>query len=203
MIKRGNKKVNLKINSHYNFFPKSRKASHVGIVLSFIIFVTFLVFLYSILEPSLNVERDKQALLDHLKIDLLKMFEEDLVIVTVEVKKEGNCLSINRGEFGVEENWGLIVKDEFGIIDEIISDGKKILWLYYSKEFEDSSMNGDSCVDTKIKTVDENKYIFKTKVDELVLNYTNDLEILRTELEIPEDSGFGFRLLDKERIVSA
>jgi len=198
---------------------KNKKASHVGIVLSFIIFVTFLVFLYTILEPSLNVERDKEALLEHLKTDLLEMFEEELIIVTIKIDDSvdigGDCVQFNNmGSQTSGKN--LIVKGkddvalkykwqgEVNLLTEFNTE--RFFKIFYSEEFEEEDDSFAHCTpispnDYSGTFVSESKYIFKTKVDKLVLNYTNDLKILRTELKIPEDSGFGFRLLDKERIV--
>ena len=54
-----------------NFFQKNRKGSHVGVVVSFVVFVTFLVFLYLIIQPATIRERDKQYILDYLKLNLV------------------------------------------------------------------------------------------------------------------------------------
>ena len=38
---------------------KSKKGSHVGVVVSFVIFVTFLIFLYTIIQPATVREKDR------------------------------------------------------------------------------------------------------------------------------------------------
>ena len=89
---------------------KSKRGSHVGVVLSFVMFVTFLIFLYSILEPQLKVERDKEAFLEYLKRDLVQNFYEELTVVITksvhELESQGNlvnqnCMSIPVGEIDV------------------------------------------------------------------------------------------------------
>ncbi|MCK4647518.1 hypothetical protein KAT24_01145 [Candidatus Pacearchaeota archaeon] len=52
-----------------------KKGSHVGMMLSFVIFVTFLVFLYSILQPVIKIRQDKKLILDSLIIELAKMLD--------------------------------------------------------------------------------------------------------------------------------
>ena len=48
-----------------------KRGSHVGVVISFVIFVTFLAFLYSILQPTTIRERDRQYVLDYLSLNLI------------------------------------------------------------------------------------------------------------------------------------
>ena len=51
----------------------SKKGSHVGVVVSFVIFVTFLVFLYTIVQPATVREKDRQYLLDYLTLNLIEI----------------------------------------------------------------------------------------------------------------------------------
>lgn len=49
----------------------NKKGSHVGMMLSFVIFITFIVFLYSILQPLLTMRQNKEFALESLKIELV------------------------------------------------------------------------------------------------------------------------------------
>ena len=55
-----------------------KKGSHVGIMLSFVIFVTFLVFLYSVIQPIIKTGQEKKISLDSLKIELVIILDPDL-----------------------------------------------------------------------------------------------------------------------------
>jgi hypothetical protein len=57
---------------------RGKKGSHIGIMLSFGIFVTFLVFLYSILQPVIEKEQDKKLILNDLILSLVEMFDSNL-----------------------------------------------------------------------------------------------------------------------------
>ncbi len=50
-----------------------KKGSHVGMMLSFIIFITFFVFLYTVLQPIIKTEQNKKLILDSLEIELVEM----------------------------------------------------------------------------------------------------------------------------------
>ena len=45
----------------------NKKGSHVGLVLSFVIFVVFLIFMYPLVGPALETKGDKQYLLEPLE----------------------------------------------------------------------------------------------------------------------------------------
>jgi len=49
---------------------KSKRGSHVGRVLSFVIFITFFVYFYSLLAPEAFADKDKDALLNYLEIEI-------------------------------------------------------------------------------------------------------------------------------------
>ena len=53
---------------------KNRKkgGTHVGMMLSFVIFITFITFLYTIIQPSIQVQKSKQVTLDVLKENLIR-----------------------------------------------------------------------------------------------------------------------------------
>ncbi|MDO8622694.1 MAG: hypothetical protein Q7R52_00440 [archaeon] len=44
-----------------------KRGSHIEMILSFVVFVTFLVFLYSIIAPSIKQQKDKDYLLEYLQ----------------------------------------------------------------------------------------------------------------------------------------
>ena len=58
--------------------------THVGVVLSFVIFVTFLVFIYSSLADPVISQSSKQSILNNLKLQLFgKIYVEDFIIFTI------------------------------------------------------------------------------------------------------------------------
>jgi hypothetical protein len=52
-------------------------------ILSFVIFVTFLVFLYSALEPAIKTQKEKDSLLDFLEVEIINNMTRDLTVSIV------------------------------------------------------------------------------------------------------------------------
>lgn len=63
-----------------NFY---KKGSHVGMMISFVIFVTFLVFLYSILQPVIKIRQNKELVLDSLKTELVNMLDSPTSVTEI------------------------------------------------------------------------------------------------------------------------
>ncbi len=64
---------------------KNKKGSHVGVVLSFAIFVMFLVFFYTAISPSLRSNQEKQNLLNYLEIELKEEMATELTELTIDL----------------------------------------------------------------------------------------------------------------------
>ena len=200
--------------SHLN-----KRGSHVGVVLSFVIFVTFIIFLYSITEPAMRMQRDKESLLDYLKIELIKRFSANLTSVAVMTNKtvKESCVELVNLTEEVEVDSHLIIKDEKGdislakisgndlFIDRVIYESELVFFkIYNSEEFEaldEGAMEG--CKELKrdekgyiIGLVRTDEYIFEKKIIDLINEYETNYDNLKTnELKIPSGSEFGFSLI--------
>ena len=98
-----------------------KRGSHVGVVLSFVIFVTFLIFLYSIVEPTITTQRDKESLLDYLKIELMERFSTDLTTATISINRTWyvyNCVKLMNLTEEIEIDSHIIVKNKLGNISK-------------------------------------------------------------------------------------
>src|SRR4030042_3612897 len=192
-----------------------KKASHVGIVLSFVIFVTFLIFLFSIIQPVTNVETGKQDLVKYLKTELVKEFIDDLTISTLSIDYSGGgCIKIDVVEG--TENLGVIVKDTENekLLNssiknkklEIKIDGSKSLKVSYSSQFEIGN-NLPDCIE-----IGNNDYvtgltrtesqIFSSKIINLseFMSSVENYEKVKDKLKIPLGDNFGFIFEDGNRI---
>jgi len=196
---------------------KDRRASHVGVVVSFVIFITFLFFLYSILEPVTNRERDKQYILDYLKLSLIEESTENYTSVTIVVNSATTKTCINIQNIADDEippgvRDKLIIKNEEGdtLQYEIQGQGIEIktgtgfvgiLKVYYSDEISNSQTSIGGC-DPKpysvgiIKTYNE---IFESKLEDLNESYYADYEGMKIEIGVPKGTEFSFYLYDGEK----
>jgi len=198
---------------------KDKRGSHVGVVLSFVIFVTFLIFLYSVLEPQLRVEKDKEAFLEYLKRDLIRSFYDDLIVVVTKSSNAGgegkDCISIDVNELNVE-GYNVFVFDEndnpvgasFGGTEIKINRGSTndFYKIYLAKEeFNLDSVpefNEGSCFEGEIGLVNEQEYIFKSLIVESINDYNTlgfDSFVSNFDLNVPAGSEFGIIFLNSKR----
>ena len=196
----------------------SKRGSHVGIVLSFVVFILFLVFLYSVLEPTITIQQDKQALLDYLGRELIRNFSTEMIISTITINKtvSKNCIKLENltAEIGIDNH--TIVKNEFENISlSYISDRpnepndllidrydnqNRFFKIYNAEEFDEISENRISPCESLdmydgkyvLGLVRVNEYIFETKIIRLKDSYEDNYEDLRDELKIPSGSDFSF-----------
>ena len=203
---------------------KSKRGSHVGLVLSFVIFVAFLIFLYSILEPLVRIQQDKQALLSNLKISLKEKFSSDLDIITIVIEENAieDCIKLEGlNEIEIESgtiNSHIIVKNESGGTLNIRRDNEDLFIerpdnnniffkIYQSDEFDEIIEGAlDNCGkigddDYSIESIITRDEIFQEKINKTKIKYETHYEDLKTELKIPVGSEFGFSFTDKEKII--
>jgi hypothetical protein len=60
----------------------NKKGSHIGFILSFAIFITFIVFLFVVFNPIVNFRQDKSISLNQLENGLLERFDLDGITLT-------------------------------------------------------------------------------------------------------------------------
>tara|TARA_Y100000310_G_scaffold24394_1_gene23443 strand:- start:13118 stop:13819 length:702 start_codon:yes stop_codon:yes gene_type:complete len=198
---------------------KKRGGTHVGVVLSFVIFVVFLVFLYSILvEPTIN-KNDKDYLLENLRIKLIENVSEELITSTLNIETAPqNCIKLSNLINDLEINSKIIVKNRLknnqisyvlGNDLEISRDNNSETFfkIYYSEEFNEVSTIGETPCNSRNYEkglVRTNKYVFETKIINLMNEYKNNYEALKEELKIPigSDFNFGFTYNNKTSIIT-
>lgn len=198
----------------------NKKGSHVGMIMSFVVFVTFVVFLYAILHPSITQEGKNEYSLNYLEKEIVKMASEDLTSATISITDNPIQLCVEfEGlitETGIDSK--AFVKNELeenllfynsGSNLEVTRTGNSqtLFKVYQSNEFEDS--NGESnpsCKnleldnDYSIGLVRTKEYVFETKIISMINNYMGVKESL--EDEIDQEFSFGFIYDDNTEISS-
>lgn len=183
-----------------------KRGSHVGVVISFVIFVTFLVFLYSIISPALRLGQNKEALSKHLELELIEKTSAELTTASVSLGSGSQtCVRLNNliSALGIGSN--VIVKNDEGeTIPSYVSSGNldidrgtsgTFFKIYYSPEFgELSSGSGCSEISYNLGITKTEEYVFESKVINLI-NYYPNYETLKNELKIPEGTEFGFGIV--------
>lgn len=197
MIGKRDKRDKNKCFSHYNFFPKNRKGSHVEVIISFIIFVTFIFFIFSIIEPSINTQKDKENTFDNIEFGIINKISSDMTTITVKFSSGGSAC-VDLSDLNIGNN--IFVKDASGETVSSSSDGNTLkinkgnpsdtfFKIYYSEEFDELTGSGCSLVNYELGLTKTEKYIFETKMLDLI---NEDYETLKNNLKIPKGIEFGY-----------
>lgn len=186
---------------------KNKKASHVGVILSFVIFVTFLIFLFSILGSPIKLPSNKEPLIDYLKVELTQKFSSNLTIVTIALGSPAgkDCVEIPNTIYNFS-NLYLVVKNksdnivaskhQVGVATIDWSGGESFYKIFYSEDALDVP-GSFSCSDPytlqlgNISSVRKSEYFNTDKIDDFFSNYTSDYDALKAELNVPQNTEFG------------
>jgi len=194
-----------------------KRGSHVGVILSLVIFITFLVFLYTVVEPLVTVQKDKESLLSYLETELTERVSSNLTTSSVGINKTTPQTCVQLGDFvnETEISLRLIVKDdETGEIlkanisqdenDLFITKGVESVFfkVYDSPEFEElekvTEISGCKFLedekDYSIGLIRTNEYLFESKIINLINEYGAGYADLKEKLKIPLGSEFGFSI---------
>ncbi|MEK6760437.1 MAG: hypothetical protein AABX93_00785 [Nanoarchaeota archaeon] len=195
-------------------------ASHLGFILSFVIFITFVLFVYTTLEPTLKIRGDKQPVIDSVKNTLMENFEVNsttITIVNASQVSSQSCIILSAIIGGASnqidssdsdnlkikgyngENFYYEVQSgdlEIGTWNptDLAEDGF-LIKLYYSDEIvKDSGDSGSSCGVTpySIKLWKEKKQIFESKIISVMEQYESNYEQMKTDFNFPDGNEFIF-----------
>ncbi len=204
---------------------KDRRGSHIGIILSFVIFVIFMVFLYVAVKPAVKTGEDKKAFLEILKADLLENVSDNLTSAGININAgknpdNKNCVEfsnlITKLEIDEATKSQLVVKNETGNVLTFYVSGADLeitrteransfFKIYHSPSFDAES--GDSTPNCKKIEDDEytagqittEKYVFEKRIMQLKEDYETPgrYEKIKDEWKIPPGKEFGFNLLNR------
>jgi hypothetical protein len=164
---------------------KNKIGSHVGMMLSFMIFVTFVIFVFAVLRPTMKVGEGRQVILDDTEHKIIQNVSENFTMVGVSLKTsypDETCvylqnilpiLSINppyriivKSEEGNTQNAalynpidvnGVLTADAIAINRD--EDRGAFFRIYSSPRFDRLLANPGSCVRVKYDEIDKNYQI--------------------------------------------
>lgn len=191
----------------------NKKGSHVGVIISFAVFIIFLVFLLVILEPTLTISGEKEDILDNTGALLKNYLESELTTATFQINLgvniAGNCVKFENSDsiitgFGgsnifAKNAAGTILGHDWTAPDLTVSnDGaNRFFKIYASSAIDSSESTLVGC-----RKIEDDDYIFGiTKTEESIFEqniitamelYESDYEILLENIGISEEFGFDF-----------
>jgi preprotein translocase subunit YajC len=195
---------------------RNKRGSHVEVILSFAIFITFMVFLYAIIEPKLKTMEEKNSMLDHLEKNVLSEISAQINSTAIKILKDTTgkpCVKLNNFQ-GVIQNIHLITEDSAGILISHSLQGDSNLYADLPADkflkasgadlFDASpSETKSNCEPIDVSNSDQIRLIlrlenvtFEKKINELFSSYTTNYEELKNRLRVPESADYGFAFID-------
>lgn len=200
-------------------------SSHLDFILSFTIFILFVVFMYSIIQPAIETPSGKESLLKLLRFDLFdNYYIEDLttmtIYITLSLDQSKECIKITGGEIHTLFSGGqeLTIKDGSGnllgygssggnlVVGPITSTFDKILKIYYASSLGKGSpvYSESGCGSNNIGqdeydvsfVKEEKQKIISSKIFKLLDDYNTDCgKTIKQNIGFPSDSNFTFSFL--------
>jgi len=197
---------------------ENKKGSHVGVVISFVVFVTFILFIQILLQPAISMNKEKKSLLEVVERQILNKTSHSVesVSILVDSSISATCVSFNSflSDFGFGLN--VVVTDGEGdSLDaslasdldslQVVRDSvsSRLLKVHYSEGFDALPSESVSCTAVvegsgyNLGVVTEENYVFEDEISSLIEGYS-DYSQLKQDLNIPNstDLGIGFVFSD-------
>ena len=201
---------------------KNKRGSHVGMIISFVIFITFIVFLYSVVKPAINTGEDKKTILSAIETQILNNISANFTSASVQLNSQTNphqnCITlVNFLSFSQFFTPNIILQNSLnqventysnygsGLADIMInrkSTNDLFFKVYYSKEFSQLGSTTTSCAslsDYSIGSVTTDNYVFQKEVTRF-MNYYNasTYQQLKDYLKLPGGNEFGFGFIKSD-----
>jgi len=192
----------------------NKKASHVGFVLSFVIFIAFLVFVFEILEPALNAKFIKKEAFNVIESIIIKDITSEITTLTIKIDDEKglsngkDCIKFDGlhdfivGNLTVKDfsNNGLKYYQQEQFYVEKINKSNRFFKIYRSNDFisNQEGMGGCDLIsegDYVRGLMRDESYVVQTKFQNILYRYDSDYENLREEINVPLAYEFGIFLV--------
>ncbi|MBU2104594.1 MAG: hypothetical protein KKF67_02360 [Nanoarchaeota archaeon] len=195
----------------------NKKGSHVGVALSFGIFIIFLVFLLSALTPLIKTQESKQHILEDLKYKLMNLSSENLTTITLYISKDvdKDCVNIDgitnyfsgenlRVKNSLYEIIPYEIQNDSKLYIEVGDDFDGFLKIYLSDKITSSEEGINGCTpvmegDYSIKVLTTREYYSDDGIIETIEKYNTNYAGLKEELGVPEGTDFGFNFTYSNR----
>ena len=182
-----------------------KRGSHVEVMISFVIFIGFVLFLLSILMPSVGTQKDKTKIFQGIEIGILNKVSSNMTVIDTNIGDIGqNCVNLDNfmSNTGIGSN--IIVKDSYGktVSSNINGDSiqitrtstaDKFFKIYYSSEFESLNTSGTcSLINYSIGLTKTSQYVFERKFIEMM---SENQDTLKNEINVPDGIGYGYGII--------
>lgn len=179
---------------------KNSKGSHISFMLSFSIFILFLVFAYTMIGQKEIFSETKENAISNLETNFIRSLMDNVTIVNIFENTSGyDCITIDVGNFEnyssyvVMKNNQIVDSYKTGVDLKIDYDGEAGLFKIYFSEnnITHTPLTSSDCITSEIKSVQIRNEIFEKKIlsaKDDYLYYT----ALKNSLGFPYEKDFSF-----------
>ena len=199
----------------------NKRGSNVDIIISFMIFISFLVFFYAMTSSSMRFQQDKSSDLNYLQEELTKNMTSNLTIISVLTNSPGSTpnslklLGMVDNLNNLEIPLNIVVANSTGTVFNSVNSGSDLYIdtssgtgnpmlfdIYYSPLFNTISsgtltspqslkLNANTNNYT-IEQVQEMNYLFDFNIIQLIDEYDSNYTGVKNQLNLPPTDNFGF-----------
>ncbi len=170
-----------------------RAQGHVEIILSMVLFVGFLIFIFIFMNPFLKTKQEP-VIID-IQEEIISEISSEIGVLSVIVNSSDDCYSLDN----VNDEYG----DNFIEVQDLKNPRRYI--IYYGDFFDDQKRGKISCTLSKesrnfsLGLYTKESIIVEEKIKDLKERYETDYSGLKQALEV-RDFLFNFRDMDEERV---
>ncbi len=197
-----------------SFLMRNKKGSHVGVIISFVIFIMFLTLMYIIVSPGLDTQRKEELIFEFLRQNVVKDVSDNLFSISVNLENSisESCIELDDflNDFDINKN--IFVRNGDNVLTfaaftaannlqiNRIDNTDDFFKIYNSNSFEGAGAGSGSCSqlteggDYSFGLAQNDSYVFEKKIFDLMARYEN-YDLLKEDFNIPEGSDFGFGLV--------
>jgi len=199
-----------------------KRGSHVGVMISFSLFIIFLFSIFLMIKPILKEKDNKSSILDSLNQKILENISSNMTLTILKIEDTynsggKNCLLF--GEGGWESGESIVVKDSFGrrIASTFNAPDLRINWTgtnrfleicSSSENFEEVPLDSSDCAtpleDSNffIKSIKTEAYVFESSITRLETIYNSSYGDLKKYLGLSNEEEFGFSFINSQGITA-
>jgi hypothetical protein len=188
-----------------------KRGSHVSVVISFAIFVTFVIFLYTLAQPSIRNDIKEDAILVYLENQLIENSSSYLTTMTVNIETSSgsNCIQLDNfiSNFGIDNRVSTWNQEQVSTESAVsgnnlrinrLNSGDEFFKIYYSESFNYiGTGSGWTCQsmsegsDYTLGVTKKEKYVFERQIMELIEDYNIWYDPFKEEMGVPRNFEFG------------
>ena len=181
---------------------RNKRGSHVGMVLSFTMFIIFLIFVYVIIESPINSKKQNENLFEIIKSEVVK--ESSGLVYTVrayDLVNSGGCVEvlIPDNDFtnisGVVRNETSEIDSEISGFSSLVPGGFGFMKFYYSDNFFEVKevFSGGGCVAINKDSVSEEIRVLEKKIILLLERMRENYTLIKNEFGLPNNVDFNLQ----------